>query len=313
MGDGADEVAGRTRGGVWRCRRKLAGSGDAASTDRMVSPAASAVLGLLVVLTGCASAPTERTLTARGTLELPMQVSAVRVAVVREASGFAAEAPDSVGERAAAATGSVGRLPPDVSTAVAAPVLIVTDAVAAVGSGAMGVVFGAGGGATGPEARAIAAATGEDTVAPRLARVIAQQLETRFTGVVRRGPDERARPEPPAGARRATARAPSAAPPDLTVRVRVLFRGLQVRMTARNDDLIRAAQAVNPPQVLLLAAQVEATRTDDGAWVGGVSVTYESIPRTFAQWAAGDARLLRTELVAAEEEIVQAVRERLLR
>lgn len=109
-----------------------------------------------------------------------------------------------------------------------------------------------------------------------VARTVHEKLESGAPGKSQRLPDQA--PTAEASARRPRqAAAPSRGPKaheDATVRVRILFQGLQTRPVQRSD-LVGVAMAANPPLALVLAVQVLATGDETGETVGGVSTSYE--------------------------------------
>lgn len=255
------------------------------------------MLGFAVAaLAGCANAPVERKLTVGGTLKLPGDTARVTIAVSRGPGEFELNTPASGVEAVGHTLGEFSNVPRD-------PRLLASTPVVAAMTGAVAAVFGLSPGTVESASGAIAKATMGDQMSDRIAQTLHARLSGIFPGKVERVPDVPMPPVPEKRARREVSGQVAAAPTEFLVHVRLMFAGLQVRPTARNDDLIKMAEAANPPLVLVVALQALAVAVTGGDFSGGVSVVYESVPRRLERWAGDEARLLREELAAAEKEI----------
>jgi hypothetical protein len=93
---------------------------------------------------------------------------------------------------------------------------------------------------------------------------------------------------------------------DTVIGIRVAFQGFQ----ARPNPNVRSTgdlELFNPPLALVLIADVSAVRVGDWFDLGGLTVTYESVPKIFTEWAAEDALPLRRESEAGLKELISRV------
>ena len=99
-------------------------------------------------------------------------------------------------------------------------------------------------------------------------------------------------------------------PVDTVIGIRVTFQGFQARPNpnvSSTDDV----ELFNPPLVLVLLADVTAVRVGDWADLGGLTVSYESVPRKFTEWAAENAQPFRRECEAGLQELLGLVTSRI--
>jgi hypothetical protein len=278
----------------------------------MPIPCRHIVFGAAIALAGCAAAPRDSKLIVNGVLSFDARVERIGVALVRNVRGFSLTAPPSAGEMVKDTLDRFEGVPADPSMVATVPVVLAAGLSATLHVGAAGGLFGLSTAETKAAASTISAAAAEAQLEDHIARIVLAELETHYPAKVRNLPDE-SPPSSPANHRPVTRPARRATGPahDITVRVRLLHHGLQARPRALNDDLIKVAEAANPPLALLLSTHAEATRTDTGEFFGGVSVVYESVPHTFTEWGKNNAELLRHELSTGREQMLQEIRERI--
>lgn len=257
----------------------------------------------LALLAGCASAPTERSLTVGGTLRLPANTAQVKIAVIREPRGFHANLPPS-------GTDVVGGTLQDLKHAGPDPRIIAAVPVAVAMTGAVASIFGLSSGTVESSAGAVSKATVGEEMTGRVAGVVQERLAEIFPGKVETLPGVPASLERSKQPRRRAMDEP--APTAFAVQVRLMFWGFQTRLTALNDDMIRLAESANPRLALVIAVQVLALTAPDGEFFGGVSGVYESVPHRLEYWAADEARRLRDELAAAERELIGGILARIV-
>lgn len=93
---------------------------------------------------------------------------------------------------------------------------------------------------------------------------------------------------------------------DTVIGIRVVFQGFQ----ARPNPNVRSTgdlELFNPPLSLVLIADVSAVRVGDWFNLGGLTVSCESVPRKFTEWAVQDALPLRRESEAGLRELISLV------
>lgn len=260
----------------------------------------------LLALAGCASTDVAQRFSVYGAISLPPDAKIIGLTVARPGPEFALQLPTSKGSaaRSAASDGARGVLA-DPQGALLFPVGYVM-------GGIVGGILGVSEGELKTATRSIQAAVDELHYAERIALAVREHLNAVHPGRIRDLQDNlpmESRPEPGrlrrGSGKRLTWTRSSPAPHPLAgsdveavIGIRIAYQGFQ----ARPNPNVRSTgdiELFNPPLTLVLTAEVSALRVRDWADLGGLTVSYESAPRKFTEWAAGDAAPLRRESEAA--------------
>lgn len=97
---------------------------------------------------------------------------------------------------------------------------------------------------------------------------------------------------------------------DTVIGIRVAFQGFQARPNP-NVSSTGDVELFNPPLALVLLADVTVVRVGDWVDLGGLTVSYESVPRKFTDWAAENAQAFRRESEAGLQQLLDLVTSRI--
>lgn len=272
------------------------------------------------LMSGCAGAPRAKTrLLAHGSLSLPTDAQRIGLSHFDPATDFSVRLPSTRGDASADFALEFISNPGDGVAAVPAAYVV---------GRLIGAALGVDKARLEPGQRAVRAVANEFSGAPRLEEIVTRVLHDD------RGPRvsvlEPGLPvEPPRRHGRFTAGGESrltwaAGTPvlhplhdtfiDTLVSLRVVSQGLCGPSLFRPDgSRANSPNEFNPPLTCEVVVEVTAVRVRDWALLGSVQVRGESGPRRFLEWAADDARELRTALAAAWVGIEREISSRLAR
>lgn len=272
----------------------------------------------LLALAGCATSEIHSKRSAYGVISLPPDAEAIGLTVARPCPGFSLELPVERGSasQSAASEGAKAMLA-DPHGAMLFPVGYAM-------GGIVGGILGVDQGELKVATQTIRAAAQEFHFAERMAWAIGEHVNASHPGRIRDLADNIPMES---GAVQGLLRhhagvgltwiKPSPAPHplsgtevDTVIGIRVAFQGFQARPNP-NISSTGDVELFNPPLVLVLIADVSAVRVRDWANLGGLTVSYESAPRKFTEWAADNAQPLRRESEAGLRELLGLVTSRL--
>lgn len=273
---------------------------------------------VLLALTGCATSEIHSKQSVYGVISLPLDAEVIGLTVARPCPEFSLELPVTKGSasQSAASEGARGVLA-DPHGAMLFPLGY------AVG-GIIGGLLGVDEGELKAATHSISAAARDIHFDERMAVAIREHINGIYPGRIHDLADNI-----PMESREVQGQLlrdtgggltwirPSPAPHPLTgtrvdtvIGIRLAFQGFQ----ARQNPSIRSTGDVelfNPPLVLVLIADVSVVRVGDWASLGGLTVSYESAPRKFTEWAAENAQPFRRESEAGLQELLGLVTSRI--
>jgi hypothetical protein len=277
---------------------------------------AATLLSFLAVLAlaGCASTEIRPRRSVYGALTLPADVGAIGLTVARPVPEFALQLPVDKGSAARATSGTGAR--DMLRDPVAAPYF----PLGFVLGGLIGGVLGVSESELKTATPSIQAAAQQFHFDKRIAKAVRDSIGASHARPVHELADNL--PTEPApvpgrlrresGRRLTWSRAAPAPHPlagtgiDTLISIRVAFQGFQVRPNP-NVRSTGDLELINPPLALTLTVDISALRVRDWVPLGGLTLSYESLPSKFTEWAAGDATALRREGEQALQEILREV------
>jgi hypothetical protein len=279
----------------------------------MKTPAGRCLTGALLLaaglLTGCTTPDTYPKSAVYGALALPHDARALGLTMTRPGAEFTVLPPDSKND--AAWSQAAAGLRDSAAEPLVAPFAFVMGGII---GGVLGVSESELNAATG----SIEAAAQAAHLADRLAQTFTGRINTDQPGRIRRladnlplepGIEQGQLQRGSVAGSVVWRRRPQAAHPlarteiDTLIGLRVMFQGFQSR-TNPNVNSTGDMEKTNPPLAFVLIVDASAVRTRDWATLGGLTLTYESMPRKFTEWAAGGAQPLRQEMDAGFQFIL---------
>lgn len=272
----------------------------------------------LLALSGCATADIHSKRSAYGVISLPPDAEVIGLTVARPCPEFSLELPVEKGSAAQSAANEGAK------AMLADPHGVMLFPLGYAMGGIVGGILGVDQGELNAATRIIRAAAQEFHFDERMAWTIREHISTSHPGGIRDLADNipmesgavQGLLRHHAGVGLTWIKPPPAPHPlagtqvDTVIGIRVTFQGFQARPNPHVSST-GDVELFNPPLALVLIADVSAVRVGDWANLGGLTVSYESVPRKYTEWAAADALPLRRECEAGLQELLGLVTSRI--